>query len=314
MYSSAGRPEKAIDLLGQHLDQPFDWIVYGKHLLIAGRPEEAETALREAERRLHQGGGGSWADLALAQADFYRSQGRYASAEAALQQGLDRGADSGMERLQLAMASLLVDWGCRKEAIAHLRRVRVGLARNRIVHGAFAARAGDLQTAEAVLERLGQEADELRAPRAEARVHQLRAEIALARGEAAAAHRHAAQAVRGFSTTWTLVTLARAQHAAGKIAEAVKTWTTILHRPGERTFDWDAPAFSQFVLARYELARALDQSGRAEEAHARYAEFLRFWERADPELAPLLDARERRLATGQGAQAMPAGRVPKPAA
>ena len=314
MYSAAGRPEKAIELLGQHLDQPFDWIVYAKHLLIGERAGEAERALGEAERRSHQSGGASWADLALAQADFYRSQERYSAAEAALQQGLDRGAESGLERLQLAMASLLVDWGRRKEAIAHLRGIRVGLARNRIVHGVLAARADDLQTAEAVLEQLVREAVELRAPRAEARVHQLRAEIALARGDSAAAHRHAAQAVRVFPTSWTLTTLARAQHAAGRIAEAVDTWTTILYRPGERTFDWDAPAFSQFVLARYELARVLDQSGRAEEAHARYVEFLRFWDRADPGLPALLDARDRRLATGQGAHGTPAGRVPKPAA
>jgi tetratricopeptide (TPR) repeat protein len=314
MYSAAGRPEQASDLLGRHLDQPFDWIAYAKHLLIAGRREESAAALQEAERRSHQDDR-ALAELALARADSYRAEGRFSDAEAALQQGLDRGADSGMEeRLELTMASLLLDGGRRREAIARLRRVRVGLARNRIVHGVLAARAGDLRTAGVVLERLVQEADERGAPRADARVHQLRAEIALARGLGAEAHVHAALAVRAFSTSWTLETLARAQHAAGKVTEAIETWTTILHRPAERTMDWDAPAYSQFVLAHYELARALDEVGRADEAHARYVEFLRFWERADPALAPLLDARARRLARGQGAQSMPAGRVPNPAA
>ena len=301
MYSAAGRPKAAVELLAQRAERLFDLIASAKHLLIAGRREEAEAALNEVERRSHEHGEASWPDLALAQADFYRSEGRYAAAEAALQQGIDRGGSGGIERLQLAMASLLVDWGRRREAITQIRQLRIGLARNRIVHGVLAARAGDLRTAEAVLELLLREAEDRRAPRADARVHQLRAEIALARGRGAEAHVEASRAVRAFSTTWTLVTLARAQHAARRIAEAVKTWTTILHRPGERTIDWDAPAFSQVVLARYELARLHEESGRLDEARALYDEFLRFWDRADATLLPFVDARSRRLAIGQGA-------------
>ncbi|MGH9331720.1 MAG: tetratricopeptide repeat protein, partial [Vicinamibacterales bacterium] len=280
MYSSAGRSDAAVQLLSRHLEQPFDRIVYAKHLLVAGRCDDARAALDEAERLSHQTPEASWADLALVQADFHRSEGRYRDAEDALQQGLDRGGPAGVARLELAMASLLVDWGRRTEAAARLARIDVQHARNRIVHGVLAARAGDLRTAAAVLARLEEDAKDRRAPRPDARVHQLRAEIALASGRAADAHAHAGLAVRAFPTAWTLETLARTQQAAGMIPEAIATWTTIVERPGERTLDWDAPAFSRVVLAQYELARVLERGGRVDAARGRYDEFLRRWDRA----------------------------------
>jgi tetratricopeptide (TPR) repeat protein len=295
MYSSSGQPEKAATLLSEYLDQPFDLIAYAKHLLLAGRRPEAEGALAEATRRSHQSAEAPWADLALARADAFRSEGRFGDAQDALQQGLDRGVRGGVERLHLAMASLLLDWGRRREATAHLRRIKIELARNRIVHGVLSARAGDLGTAKANLERLEKEADASKAPRAEARVHQLRAEIELAGGQPAAGHDYAGRAVQAFDTPWTLTTLARAQQSAGMISQAITTWTSILERQGERTIDWDAPAFSQVVLAHYELARVLEQAGRVDEARARYDDFLRLWERADAELPPFVDARERRV-------------------
>jgi tetratricopeptide (TPR) repeat protein len=325
MYSSAGRPEDAARLIGQQLERPFDWIVLAKHLLIGGRQSEAQAALSEAERLSRQPSGASWADLAMAQADFCRAEGRYRDAEHALQQGLDRsgragvdglarGASGTAERLELAMASLLVDWGRHEEASAHVRKIDVQLARNRIVQGVLAARAGDVATAEVILERLEQEADERKARRPDARVHQLRAEIALAGRHFVDAHASAGRAVGAFQTAWTLETLARAQQAAGKIPEAIETWTTILERPGERTIDFDAPAFSQVVLAQYRLARLLERAGRMDEARARYDDFLRRWERSDPDLPLVVDARERRRRLGQGAQSTPSGRAPKPAA
>ncbi len=325
MYSSAGRPEDAARLIEQQLERPFDWIVLAKHLLIAGRLADARSALGEAERQSRQPSGASWVDLAMAQADLCRAEGRYRDAEHALQQGLDRsgragvdglsrGASGTSERLELAMASLLVDWGRHDEAASHIRRIDVQLARNRIVQGVLAARAGDVATAEAILERLEQEADERSARRPDARVHQLRAEIALATGHFVDARASAGRAVGAFQTAWTLETLARAQQAAGRIPEAIETWTTILERPGERTIDFDAPAFAQVVLAQYRLARLLERAGRVDEARARYDDFLRRWDRSDPDLTVVADARERRRRLGQGAQSMPSGRAPKPAA
>jgi serine/threonine-protein kinase len=324
MYSAVGRSQAATDLLKQHLEQPFDWIVYSKHLLVGGQRDAAADALKEAERKTHQSSGASWADLALVQADFHRSEGRYREAEASLQQGLDRGGQAGVERLELAMASLLIDWGRRPEAAARLDAIDAQHSRNRIVHGVLAARAGNMPAAARVLARLEQDAKDRRAPRPEARVHQLRAEIALANGRVPEAYAHAGLAVRAFPTAYTLETLARAQKAAGRIPEAIATWTTIVERPGERTLDWDAPGFSRVVLARYELARLLERVGRVDAARESYDQFLRRWDHADSDLAALVDARERRrrLATdprgsarsGQGAQSMPPGRVPKPAA
>jgi tetratricopeptide (TPR) repeat protein len=315
MYSAAGRPEAAVHLLSRHLEQPFDWISYAKHLLLAGRHNDAEAALSEAEQHSHQNPDASWSALALAQADFHRAEGRYRAAEAALQQGLDRGGTGGVERLELAMASLLVDWGRHAEASAHLRRLDVQLARNRIVHGVLAARAGDLTTAAAILNRLEEDSRARPAPRPEARVHQLRAELALASGRVTDAYADAGRAVRTFPTAYAYETLARAQRAAGMVPAAISSWTTILERHGERAInDWDAPAFSQAVLAHYEAARLLEAAGRIDEARAHYDDFLRRWERSDPDLAVVVDARARRARLGQGAQSTPAGRVPKPAA
>jgi tetratricopeptide (TPR) repeat protein len=298
MYSASGRPDDAVALVGPHLDGPGDWIAYAKHLAIAGNRPEAAAALAEAERRADQSAGGSWADLALAKADLLRSEGRFDAAEAVLQQGLDRADRPLAERLELAMTSLLLDAGRRAEAITHVRRIDVGLARNRIVHGVLAARAGGVAIAGAILERLEEEAADRQAPRPDARVHQLRAEIAIARDEPRLAHEHAVQAVRAFTTTWTLETLARAQEALGQTDVALATWTSILDRPGERTADWDAPAYAQVVLTRYRLARLLERAGQTDRARDAYDEFLRLWARADADLRPYADARARRVALG----------------
>ena len=317
MYSASGRPEDAVALIKPHLNRPTDWIAYAKHLLIAGHRQEASGALADAERRSHASAYESWDDFCLAKADFLRSEGRYDEAGTMLQQGLDRTTDrADLERLELAMASLELETGRRAAAIARLRRIDIGLSRNRIVHGVLAARARDVETAMAILTHLESEAAVRKAPRPEARVHQLRAEILLARGNSRAAREAAALAAQTFGTTWTLATLARAQQAAGLSSEAIGTWTSILEQPGERAIDWDAPAYSQFVLAKYEVARLLEQVGRKDEALAAYDDFLRFWERADPDLPRLIDARARRarLTTGEGAQSTPGGRVPKPAA
>jgi serine/threonine-protein kinase len=314
MYSSAGRPDAAAQLLNQNLERPSDWIELAEHLMLAGRETDADAALNEAERRSHQTPGASWAPLALVQADYLRSGGRYREAEGALQQGLDRGGLGGTDRLELASASLLIDWGRRAEAAAHLRRIDVQLARNRLVHGVLTARAGDLTTAQAILRRLEDDARDRRAPRPEARVYQLRAEIALARGRTVEAHENAGRAVRAFETAYALETLARAQEAAGMIAPAITTWTTILERQGERAInDWDAPAFSQVVLGWYSLARLQELAGRVDEARTCYGEFLRRWDRSDPDLPVVVDARARLSRLGQGAQSTPSGRVPKPA-
>jgi tetratricopeptide (TPR) repeat protein len=76
-----------------------------------------------------------------------------------------------------------------------------------------------------------------------------------------------------------LTTLARAQLAAGHTSDAIGTWKSILALPGERTFDFDAPAYSQYVLAWLELARLLEQFGRLDDARATYHEFLRLSDR-----------------------------------
>jgi tetratricopeptide (TPR) repeat protein len=295
MYSAAGHPGRAATLLSQYLDEPFDWIAYAKHLLIAGRSDDARAALDEAERRSNRGGYISWPDLALGKADYLRSEGRYQEAELALRAGLDRGGPPGVERLELAMASLLVDAGRKRDAIAHLRKIKVELARNRIVRGVLAARAGDLSTADAVLQQLILDARERQAPRPEARLEQLRAEIALARHQPSSALDHAVRAARTFTSPWTLVTLARAQTAAGRVPDAVVTWTSILERSGERVIDADAPANSQVVLAHLEIARLLERAESLDAARDHYDRFLRSWERADKGLAPLTLAREGRL-------------------
>jgi serine/threonine-protein kinase len=313
MYSAAGQPEAAVQLLREHLNQTQDWIVYAKHLSIAGRRSDAETALIEAERQTHQTANASWADLSLVRADVYRSEGRYREAEDALQQGLDRGGPFGIERLELAMASLLLDSGRKEAALARLRTLDVQLARNRILYGVLLVRAGDLPTAGIVLNHLEREAADRRSPRPESRVHQLRAEVALAAGRAAEAHALAARAVRANGSSWTLETLARAQQAAGHIPEAIATWTTILERPGERAIEVDAPAVSKVVLASYEVARLLERNGQIAAARVRSQEFLQRWERADPDLTVLVDTRARLRRLGQGAQATPSGRAPKPA-
>ena len=106
MYSSAGRPDAAAQLLNQNLERPSDWIELAEHLMLAGRETDADAALNEAERRSHQTPGASWAQLALVQADYLRSGGRYREAEGALQQGLDRGGSWSLSSLRRFLSAV----------------------------------------------------------------------------------------------------------------------------------------------------------------------------------------------------------------
>jgi tetratricopeptide (TPR) repeat protein len=318
MYGAVGRTPDALRILRERLtrERPasrYDWLMYARLLMLedAGR-DAIDAALGEAETRYHLTP--AWGEFALAKADALRARGRYQDAQSTLQQGLDRGNRGGVEALQLSMAALLLDAGRPLEAASLLRTIDVQLARRRVVQGVFAARAGDVARASEVLRLIAADAGLHNAPRPMARMHQLRAEIALADGQVKQAHQYASLAVRQYSTAWILETLARAQEAAGLLPEAIETWVAITKRPGERAIDWDAPAYAQTVLAHYRLALLLERAGRVDEARARYDEFLRRWEGADATLPALVDARERRRRLGQGAQSTPAGRVPKPAA
>jgi len=324
-YFRAGQSEAAVQLVKANVrenpEEPLSWINLGVYQLARGELAEAEQTLAEAEKRATQEPHKT--NLLLAKVDFYLSQGRYREALGEIgtgPAGWDAvGAELGTVRQGLRWAEVWLEAGRRNLAAEHLHRLPNVPESPRLwlIKGLLSARAGHFGTAEAVLRLLEKNAAIRQSPPAEARVLQLRAEIALGQGNLGGAAQSAAAAVQIRSSAFALETLARVQRALGRKPEAIETYRRILARAGERALnDSESPAdffpsFFRVVRIHYELGRLLEESGEWEEARKHYQEFLRRWAKADPELTVVQDLRRR---LGQGAQSTPGGRVPTPAA
>ncbi len=324
-YFRAGQSEAAVQLVKANVrenpEEPLSWINLGVYQLARGELAEAEQTLAEAEKRATQEPHKT--NLLLAKVDFYLSQGRYREALGEIgtgPAGWDAvGAELGTVRQGLRWAEVWLETGRRNLAAEHLHRLPNVPESPRLwlIKGLLSARAGHFGTAEAVLRLLEKNAAIRQSPPAEARVLQLRAEIALGQGNLGEAAQSAAAAVQIRSSAFALETLARVQRALGRKPEAIETYRRILARAGERALnDSEGPAdffpsFFRVVRIHYELGRLLEESGEWEEARKHYQEFLRRWAKADPELTVVQDLRRR---LGQGAQSTPGGRVPTPAA
>jgi tetratricopeptide (TPR) repeat protein len=219
----------------------------------------------------------------------------------------------GEALMNLRRAEISLDLGKVPGAVAELRKFRSPEASPdiQVFFGVLSARAGNLSQAESVVQWMQSDAEFRQSPPASARLKQLQAEIAMARGRPSEALDAAQQAARVYNSTFVLETLARAQVAAGDREAAATSYRNLLSRAEERTLEIDQFAYFHAVRAHYELGRVLEELGQPAAALEHYREFLRWWEEADPDVPAFRDARRR---FGQGAQSKPAGRVPTPAA
>jgi tetratricopeptide (TPR) repeat protein len=282
--------------------------------LAAGRISEAQSSLDQVGRFPADT---EETSLVLTRVDLALSQGRFQQALETLGRGLSRaggqGADSGTWPLLLRRAEVWLLLEKPEKASADLRAVpdQPGRWFRWLPKGILSARAGDVPMAQACLRLLEQHAQRQN-PAAESQARQLRAEIELARGRVNEAFLEASAAVKRNPTTYALGTLARAQSAAGHKQEAIETLQAIQGRAGERALEEvDRPANFHLVLLNFDLGRLFEETGQRGKAQACFREFLKLWDGADADL-PML--REAQRWAGQGAQWMPGGRTPAPAA
>ena len=132
----------------------------------------------------------------------------------------------------------------------------------------------------------------------------LRAELALARGDAALAVKEAAAAWGFEPSVLARETQARAYAAAGKRAEAAASYAEVLDRAPQRIDTYDAPGFHRVIDVEYRLGVLLDDLGERERARPHL-------ERVATTLAGVGDASEtyrdarRRLAGGAAGKPTP---------
>jgi tetratricopeptide (TPR) repeat protein len=320
-YFAAGHRDMALRLQKEIVaadPNTAGWTQLALYYTARGDIVQATNAFTKAER-VAAHGPERW-DLILARADAHLAEGHFSQGLRELEleplEDPQAAPDPRIALISLRRAEIWLETGQTQKAAAELHHIpdlptyyRLWLQK-----GVLSARAEDFATADAMLHLLEGDSGVRHSPASEARLYQVRAEIAMARGLAADALRFADEAVRVFSTTYALETLARAQRRAGQIVQAANTYQALVQTGGDRAFEPTVedgfPVFRK-VLNLYELAHLLEQSGQVEAARERYAEILRRWNDADPDVPAVREARRR---TAQGARSPSGGRAPTPAA
>ena len=148
--------------------------------------------------------------------------------------------------------------------------------------------AGDLVRADSVLNIVQQLSEQAEIPQDE-RYAYFMGHIALQRGELDTAIYYLEIAYELTPRFPEHYDLARAYYKAGRLADAVKAYETMLGRYDFLRANW--PDWS--TEAHYRLGLAYEESGWFDKAIEQYDIFLNFWDEADTELPQINDTRER---------------------
>ena len=125
----------------------------------------------------------------------------------------------------------------------------------------------------------------------------LRAEVALAEGDTAAATRAADSAWGSEPSVLARETqVSLAYEAANRRDDAIRLYQDALARRAQRLDSVDAPGFHRVIDDEYHLAVLLDDAGDSARAKPLLESLVRLWKDADAGLPALADARQR-LAT-----------------
>src|SRR5262249_31905326 len=244
-YFKSRRIDDAVRLEQENLTEtpvrPQSWIMLAEYSLAKGDLGQATRWLAETDRQGATYGARS-PQIVLSKVDVALSRGKYQDALHELGPSPRAPAavvNAGEALMDLRRAEIWIDLGDLSRAVAELRRLRAAAAPPdvQIIWGVLSARARDVVDAESMEQVLKEDSESRQSRPAVARLHQLHAEIAMARGRAEDALDAARQAVRAYNSTFVLETLARAQLAAGDRAAAAATFQTILNRAEERTLD-----------------------------------------------------------------------------
>jgi eukaryotic-like serine/threonine-protein kinase len=266
---------------------------FGQALAALGRYAEAESVYRkmlEGEPTQRGRGRRSLALLAML-------RGRYDSAAAQLREGvlLMRSGRSPTgelrNRLYLAMA---YDRAGRADAMRAQLDSSLALAQRQYLEPTFLAllgqqlaRSGDVARASVVLDTVTARAN-LESKTDRSMLELLRGEVALARGNKAAAVGHLELGFSVDTSSYLLESLANALAEQGDLDRAAARFRAIIERQ-DRGFEGQ----EYWVHAHYELGRIYEAKGDAAEAARWYNALLELWKEADPGLPLLREVQER---------------------
>jgi tetratricopeptide (TPR) repeat protein/predicted Ser/Thr protein kinase len=267
--------------------------VAGKARLALGQFDQARAIYQSMVAQ----GGDAAVEGHMGLADVARSTGRQAAALTEWRQAHMAATQIGnlsvATSAAAAEAELALLDGRQQEFRAALARVtaippdvylayRVGRARAR--GGLFAEAAEAIKAIDALRTGPSRQHDALKAL--------LRAEIALARSQPAAAVEEAQAAVRFEASTVAHETLARAFIAHNRGADAVRSFEHIVAHPAERCDSYDSPACFRNIEALYWVGRLKDDAGDRAGAEPFLKQFVSAWSGA-PAQEMLNDAMKR---------------------
>jgi eukaryotic-like serine/threonine-protein kinase len=256
-------------------------------------------AARATYELLAAPGGDLESDGRLGLADLALGTGRFeparAELEAAWQAATRQGNVLALAHAATAGAELALTTGERDElqlALARLESVQhpVGI----YLKARSYARAGFAVEARAGLDELAGTTSDSSPDQAMRAL--LRAEVAMAEGDAAAAV-EAADAAWGFQpSVLARETQARAYATAGRSADAIRFYEEVLARHTQRLDSYDALGFHRLQEVRLRLATLLDDAGQPTRAQPHFEALVSAWAGAEP-APPAYAEVQRRLAT-----------------
>jgi hypothetical protein len=171
--------------------------------------------------------------------------------------------------------------------------------------GVVAVQTGDLAAARQLLARLARLNQGQDQSLTSSLYYNLKGTLELAEGRTDAAIESQQRAFVAYAFYGASDSLAAAYAAQGRWPDAVTSYKRYLDQKGALMAE-DAP--SDWVLGHLRVAQSLDQAGNFKEALKYYDEFLRLWANADPDLAVLHQAKERRARALQAISSEPNAR------
>jgi serine/threonine protein kinase/tetratricopeptide (TPR) repeat protein len=323
VYLIMGQPQQALDRYGRVLEIDPSFVnAHGGRAWAFGMLGQFDAAMNEMAQidKIMAAEGSPTTDADLHAGLLLARAGRYREAEARLQRGLvvtekfkDPASTMMFELLRGMICLERGDSGCALEASRRAERIRAGLpaglpafatwrGMTSWLFGVAEVRAARLDSARRHLEDLRRSAD-LRLAWDNWWVGSLAGEVALAAGSLEEAERAFAAAEpplkMWFSMGSPSTTLlrntspvrdgtARVLLARGNLDGAIDAYRRLLTI--DMTQKWTAVLEPRLVL---QLARTLEKKGDRPAARQEYQRFLDLWQRADPDLPELAEARQK---------------------
>jgi serine/threonine protein kinase/tetratricopeptide (TPR) repeat protein len=312
-----GNSAEALSIAQQVLhDLPGDMealSIQGQANLLLGRLPEARRTFEAMVRA----GGDKETQGRVALADLALATGRYHEARSQLEAGIvaaeKRGNRFAATKAGIELAGLLLDEGPSPQfyrAVSQIEQPTNDLPLALLL-GMVYARGHSLAEAQKMLKSVEALEEKRQVPSLESFQYLLRAELALAQGNANAAVEAAEKAVRYENSTLALETLARCYAAAGRDDEAIRDYEQVIARAGERSNSYDSPGFHHVVEIHYRLGVLYQKTRQLDRSRSHLQTFLGFWSHPDTDLEIFKDAQERLRAATQAAA--PARGTPTPA-